>query len=92
VKDVNRRASPLLLAVHEVADGGVAYLSVFASADWPTQLVWRRVKDCDSHAQATKQRRYTITEKGIAKALMLALNELIDYAGRCGFKVNFAWP
>jgi len=44
---VDRRASPLLLAVHRaIGEGqerreGVAYLSVFASADWPMHLVWR---------------------------------------------------
>jgi len=81
-RDVDRRASPLLLAVHEIAREGIAYLSVFVSADWPAQLIWR--------GEITRQ--ITISERDVATALATALEEFVDYAEKCGFKVNFIWP
>jgi len=81
-RDVDRRASPLLLAVHEIAREGVAYLSAFVSADWPAQLVWR----------GGTTRQITINERDVATALATAVEEFVDYAEKCGFKVNFIWP
>jgi len=79
---VDRRASPLLLAVHGTDREGVAYLSVFASADWPGQLKWR--------GDTTQQ--LAINDAKVAEALVTAVEEFVDYVDRCGFKVSFAWP
>jgi len=86
---VDRRASPLLLAVHRaIGEGqerreGVAYLSVFASADWPMHLVWR-----GKSAEESKK----ISQRDVAEALVLALDEFVGYATKCGFSVSFIWP
>lgn len=82
VTGVDRRASPLLLAVHGGAGEGGAYLSVFASADWPAQLAWRE------GAEVPRE----ISERAVAEALVLALDEFVDYAAKCGFSVSFVWP
>jgi len=79
---VDRRASPLLLAVHEFDREGVAYLSVFASADWPAQLSW----------SGSTTQQITIGEKDVAEALITAVDEFWEYAGKCGFKVSLIWP
>jgi CRISPR-associated protein Cmr1 len=81
-RDVDRRASPLLLAVHGTDREGVAYLSVFASADWPAQLRWR--------GGTTQQ--LAINDARVAEALVTAVEEFVDYVVRCGFKVSFVWP
>lgn len=80
--DISRRASPLLLAVHEVEREGVAYLSVFASADWPAQLSW----------SGSTTRPIPISEKDVAEALITAVDEFWEYAEKCGFKVSLVWP
>ena len=79
---VDRRASPLLLAVHGTDREGVAYLSVFASADWPVQLKWKG---------GTTQ-PLAINDAKVAEALTTAVEEFVDYAERSGFKVKFVWP
>ena len=79
---VDRRASPLLLAVHGTDREGVALLSVFASADWPVQLRWR--------GGTTQQ--LAINDAKVAEALVTAVEEFVDYVDRCGFKVSFVWP
>jgi CRISPR-associated protein Cmr1 len=81
-RTVDRRASPLLLAVHGTDREGVAYLSVFASADWPAQLRWR--------GGTTQQ--LAIDDAKVAEALVTAVDEFVDYVNKCGFKVIFAWP
>jgi CRISPR-associated protein Cmr1 len=81
-RDISRRASPLLLAVHEAEREGVAHLSVFASADWPAQLSW----------SGSTTQQITISEKDIAEALVTAVDEFWEYAVNCGFKVSLVWP
>ena len=82
VTGVDRRASPLLLAVHEGANEGVAYLSVFVSADWPMQLIWRgckkKKKDSKKHEKICKEVKKLITERDVAEALVIVLDEFVD--------------
>jgi CRISPR-associated protein Cmr1 len=79
---VDRRASPLLLAVHGTDREGIAYLSVFASADWPEQLKWR----------GDTTQLIVVNDAKVAEALVTAVEEFVDYVDRCGFEVRFAWP
>jgi len=90
VEDVDRRASPLWLAVHD----GIAYLSVFVSADWPQKLTWRGIKKERNKEEKEIERTQPIPldESRIAGAIVTAVEEFANYAEKCGFRVNFIWP
>ncbi|MGC8983580.1 MAG: RAMP superfamily CRISPR-associated protein, partial [Desulfurococcaceae archaeon] len=76
-----RRASPIFVAYHGARHifGGGAYISVFASADWPAKLKW----------VGAGSQQLTVDEKLIAKALGDALGELWKYLGASPSGV---WP
>jgi CRISPR-associated protein Cmr1 len=81
----DRRPSPFFLAVHE----GVAYLSVFVSADWPAVLWWR---DIDKIRGRQRKKKILIDEMRVISAFATAIKEFVDYAERSGFEVKFVWP
>ncbi|WP_291765810.1 RAMP superfamily CRISPR-associated protein, partial [Caldivirga sp. UBA161] len=65
--NINRRASPIIIAIHN----NEAYISVFTSADWPRELIWR-----GSHG---KPINVNVNESRIIEATSIALQELKDY-------------
>ncbi len=76
--DVSRRASPLIVSVH----GDRAYVSVFTSADWPTQLEWR----------GAGSQSISVNQGRVINATAIALKELIDYSSKSGLQVVRVWP
>jgi CRISPR-associated protein Cmr1 len=88
---IERRASPLMLAVH----GNVAYLSIFVSADWPARLEWRgepKVKKDKEAKLEIKTESIELDEMRIVGAMANALEELIDYVEKCKLTVSFICP
>jgi CRISPR-associated protein Cmr1 len=83
IEGAERRASPLILAVHEGADtAAVAYLSAFISADWPSKLEWR----------AIEPKPIDINERRVVEAMACALKEYVEYVKKCKLGVSFIWP
>ncbi|WP_237699735.1 RAMP superfamily CRISPR-associated protein [Vulcanisaeta moutnovskia] len=76
--DVSRRASPFIVSVH----GDRAYVSVFTSADWPTQLEWR----------GAGSQSISVNQGRVINAIAIALKELIDYSSKSGLQVVRVWP
>jgi CRISPR-associated protein Cmr1 len=68
----NKRPPPLMLAFAD----GAAYLSIFASADWPRELEWQRRQ---------------ITEADLLAATASVLSEFFDYVEGHGGRVE-VWP
>ncbi|GGP20780.1 hypothetical protein GCM10007981_10240 [Thermocladium modestius] len=73
----DRRASPMLLAVH----GKTSYLTVLTSADWPRKLMW-----IDGG-----NKPINISENDIINATYTALNEFTEYLNRRGIRWH-SWP
>jgi CRISPR-associated protein Cmr1 len=78
VGSASRRASPMLLAVHD----NEAYLSVFTSADWPSMIKWR--------GAGTHQ--LNINEREVLNAIAIALGEFIEYLRKSNIQGVKAWP
>ncbi len=76
--NANRRASPILVAVHD----NKAYISVFTSADWPKELKWR----------GADVKPIPIDEPRVINATFIALQELISYLKKNNLQVNQIWP
>ena len=70
-RGVERRASPIMLAVH----GGWAYMSVFYSRDWPSRLTWRGLRGDSS---------ITVSDSTIRDALNAAVEAIISCLSRSG--------
>jgi CRISPR-associated protein Cmr1 len=87
-EDIERRASPFILALH----GNIAYLSVFVSADWPRQLEWvgnpkiKKNEKGNVEKVVTDSQLIELNEAKIVDAIIDALKEFIDYAKKCGFR------
>jgi CRISPR-associated protein Cmr1 len=77
----NRRASPILVTYHgeENTFGKGAFVSAFASADWPAKLEWfsyRPKEKQKPRSQQQKSQPLVIREEKIIEALRDALDEL----------------
>jgi CRISPR-associated protein Cmr1 len=87
-EDIERRASPFILALH----GNIAYLSVFVSADWPRQLEWvgnpkiKKNEKGNVKKVVTDSQLIELNEAKIVNAIIDALKEFIEYAKKCGFR------
>jgi len=80
VKDVERRASPFILAVHQQR----AYLSLFISRDWPTEIEWV--------GGGNKSLTITIDEKLVIRAFSKAKSTFENYCRRTNTMFEVIWP
>jgi len=78
VKDIERRASPFILAVHKQR----AYLSLFISRDWPTEIKW----------VGNRTKHLSINEDSLITAFSKAKSAFEKYCKRTGIRCNIVWP
>jgi len=78
VKDVERRASPFILAVHQER----AYLSLFISRDWPTEIEW----------VGSGSKHLTIDEESLIKAFSKAQSVFENYCRSTNTRFEVIWP
>jgi CRISPR-associated protein Cmr1 len=94
VKDVDRRASPIIVSYHSESNsfGGGAFVTFILSADWPTRMKWigrgrdRDVKDI------------IVNEANIISAMNTALKEFEKFVRKVVMKPDYSldrdrvWP
>jgi CRISPR-associated protein Cmr1 len=84
-RGISRRASPVIMSYHERfnAYGDGAYVTIFVSGDWPTQLEWTN--------GATTQ-IINIDTKTLINAYRIAISELESYLKKLNASVQHIWP
>ncbi len=78
VQDIERRASPIHLAVHRDR----AYFTIFLSLDWPTQIVWT----------GAGSRTININRDEIISTSMRVLAYLETYLRKLGYNFKVIFP
>jgi CRISPR-associated protein Cmr1 len=80
ISDVNRRASPVHLAVHEEG----ALFTFFLSGDWPTEIKWR--------GPYSKPLPSRIGIETVKKAYLYSISSLEDYLNKMRYEYEVVYP
>jgi len=79
ISDVNRRASPIHLAVHE----GSALFTLFLSSDWPSKIIWKGGK---------YEKPRNVNGGRVREAYLCAISCLEAYLKKMNYRYEVIYP
>jgi len=79
ISNVNRRASPIHLAVHE----GSALFTLFLSSDWPSKIIWKGGK---------YEKPQNVNGGRVREAYLCAISSLEDYLKEIDYRYEVIYP
>jgi CRISPR-associated protein Cmr1 len=84
ISNVNRRASPIHLAVH----GGRALFTFFLSSDWPTEIKWKGL-----YGKKQQGKKLLDVDGGrVKEAYLCLISNLENYLEKMNYKYEVIYP
>ncbi|MCC6019125.1 MAG: type III-B CRISPR module RAMP protein Cmr1 [Candidatus Verstraetearchaeota archaeon] len=84
ITNVNRRASPIHLAIHE----GMALFTFFLSSDWPAEIKWKGLYGEEQQGKKT----LNVDGGRVKEAYLCSISSLENYLKKMNYKYEVIYP
>jgi CRISPR-associated protein Cmr1 len=84
ISNVNRRASPIHLAVHK----GIALFTLFISSDWPAEIKWKGLRE----GKRWGEKPLNVNGRRVEEAYLCSISSLENYLKKMNYKYEVIYP